>query len=67
MELRCLVSSRNAGENFDLRCLVREQMAAWIQQNHPTAFPTTRLAAISGPLNNAGDPRGRTSEVESLG
>ncbi len=64
MELRCLVSSRNASENFDLRCLVREQMAAWIQQKHPTAFPTTRLAAISGPLNNAG---GLTSEVESPG
>jgi small-conductance mechanosensitive channel len=67
MELRCLVSSRNSSENFDLRCLVREQMAAWIQQNHPTAFPTTRLAAISGPLNNTGDHAGRTSEVESLG
>jgi small-conductance mechanosensitive channel len=67
MELRCLVSSRNASENFDLRCLVREQMAAWIQQNHPTAFPITRLAAISGPLNNASDHGGRTSEVESLG
>lgn len=24
MELRCLVSSRNSSENFDLRCLVRE-------------------------------------------
>ena len=67
MELRCLVSSRNASENFDLRCLVREQMAAWIQQNHPTAFPITRLAAISGPLNNTVDHGGRTSEVESLG
>jgi small-conductance mechanosensitive channel len=67
MELRCLVSSRNASENFDLRCLVREQMAAWIQQNHPTAFPITRLSAISGSLNNANDHGGRTSEVESLG
>jgi small-conductance mechanosensitive channel len=46
MELRCLMSSRNSSENFDLRCLVREQMTAWIQQNHPTAFPTTRLSAL---------------------
>jgi small-conductance mechanosensitive channel len=67
MELRCLVSSRNASENFDLRCLVREQMAAWIQQNHPTAFPITRLSEISGPVNNANDHGGRTREVESLG
>jgi small-conductance mechanosensitive channel len=47
MELRCLVSSRNSGENFDLRCLVREEMTAWIQQNYPDAFPTTRFTATS--------------------
>jgi small-conductance mechanosensitive channel len=47
MEVRCLMSSRNSSENFDLRCLVREEMTAWIQKNHPTAFPTTRLSATS--------------------
>jgi small-conductance mechanosensitive channel len=48
MELRCLMSSRNSSENFDLRCLVREKMTAWIQQNYPDAFPTTRFATHSG-------------------
>jgi len=52
MEIRCLVSSRNSSENFDLRCLVREQMTAWIQQNHPTAFPITRLSALSGSVSH---------------
>ena len=47
MELRCLMSSRNSSENFDLRCLVREKMTEWIQQNYPNAFPTTRFAAVS--------------------
>jgi small-conductance mechanosensitive channel len=47
MELRCLMSSRNSSESFDLRCLVREQMIAWIQREHPAAFPTTRFAALS--------------------
>jgi len=47
MELRCLVSSRNASENFDLRCIVREQMTGYIQQKYPNAFPTTRFAATS--------------------
>jgi small-conductance mechanosensitive channel len=47
MELRCLVSSRNSSENFDLHCLVRERMTAWIQQNYPDAFPTTRFTAKS--------------------
>jgi small-conductance mechanosensitive channel len=51
MEIRCLVSSRNASENFDLRCLVREQMTAWIQQHHPAAFPTARIVAISGSIS----------------
>jgi small-conductance mechanosensitive channel len=45
MELRCLVSSRNSSENFDLRCIVREQMIAFIQQHYPDAFPTTRFSA----------------------
>jgi small-conductance mechanosensitive channel len=48
MELRCLMSSRNSSENFDLRCLVREKMTEWIQQNYPDAFPTTRFAANAG-------------------
>jgi hypothetical protein len=47
MELRCLMSSRNSSMNFDLRCNVREQMTAWIQQNYPDAFPRTRFAGVS--------------------
>jgi small-conductance mechanosensitive channel len=46
MELRCLVSSKNSSENFDLRCLVREKMTAWIQQNYPSAFPTARFTGL---------------------
>jgi small-conductance mechanosensitive channel len=45
MELRCTVSARNAAEVHDLRCIVREQMTAYIQQHYPTAFPTTRLSS----------------------
>jgi small-conductance mechanosensitive channel len=47
MELRCLMSSRNSSDNFDLRCLVREKMTAWIQENYPDAFPLTRFATHS--------------------
>ena len=47
MELRCLMSSRNSSENFDLRCLVREKMTEWIQQNYPDAFPLTRFTTHS--------------------
>jgi small-conductance mechanosensitive channel len=52
MELRCLVSSRNAGDSFELRCIVREQMTNYIRQRYPSAFPTTRFAATADvPVN----------------
>jgi len=57
MELRCLVSSRNSSENFDLRCIVREQMTAYIQQHYPNTFPTARFTALSEiPVNVHGAP-----------
>jgi small-conductance mechanosensitive channel len=46
MEIRCLVSSPDSSSSFDLRCLIREKMTAWIQQNYPSAFPTTRFASL---------------------
>jgi hypothetical protein len=48
MEVRCLLSARNASEQFDLRCVVREAMVDFIQTNYPDAFPRTRFAAIGG-------------------
>ena len=49
IELRILVSARNSADLFDLRCNVRERMIAFLQQNHPTALPTTRQMAIAPP------------------
>ncbi len=48
MEIRCLTSARNASDQFDLRCVIREQMIAFIQKNYPDAFPRTRFAAVGG-------------------
>ncbi len=48
MEVRCLLSARNAGDAFDLRCIIREGMIAFVQKNYPEAFPRTRLGAIGG-------------------
>ena len=47
MELRCLMSSRNSSDNFDLRCLVREAMTNYVREHHPAAFPTTRFSGNS--------------------
>jgi small-conductance mechanosensitive channel len=43
MEIRCLVSSRNSSESFDLRCYVREQMIAFLRDNYPEALPHLRI------------------------
>ena len=43
MQVRCLVSARNAGEAFDLRCEVREKMVAWLREAHPEALPRERM------------------------
>jgi len=60
MEIRCLMSARNSSEQFDLRCMVREEMVRFIQENYPDAFPRTRFqslpdsvqpATISGPAS----------------
>ncbi|MDE1176777.1 MAG: mechanosensitive ion channel [Edaphobacter sp.] len=47
MELRCLMSSRNSSESFDLRCDVRERMINYIREKYPEAFPLTRFSAVS--------------------
>lgn len=43
VELRCLVSTNNAGQAFDLRCLVREHLLGFIQKNHPHTLPKSRI------------------------
>jgi small-conductance mechanosensitive channel len=47
MEIRCLLSAADASKQFDLRCIVREKMVAFIQKNYPDAFPRTRFSAVS--------------------
>jgi GTPase Era involved in 16S rRNA processing len=43
MQVRCLVSARNSGEAFDLRCEVREKMVAFLQNELPHALPRERF------------------------
>jgi small-conductance mechanosensitive channel len=47
VELRLLVSARNSADLFDLRCNVRERMIGFLNENHPTALPTTRQKAMA--------------------
>ena len=49
MELRILASASTAGRAFDLRCEIREKLAAFLQQQYPQALP--RLRTTVEPLD----------------
>ena len=43
MELRILMSARNAPDAWDLRCDIREQLISFIQEKYPECLPRTRV------------------------
>ena len=49
IQVRLLVSSRNSGDLFDLRCAVRERMVDYLSRCHPQALPRLR-ADLSEPV-----------------
>lgn len=53
MEVRVLVSAAGAGQAFDLRCYVREQLISFIQKNHPEGLPKARGEISSGLFEEA--------------
>ncbi|NJP33905.1 mechanosensitive ion channel family protein [Micromonospora thermarum] len=42
IKVRALVSAADAGSLWDLRCLVREHLVAWVRDQRPTAMPRMR-------------------------
>lgn len=42
VKVRALVSAADAGSLWDLRCLVRELLVAWVRDQRPTALPRMR-------------------------
>ncbi|GGM45245.1 mechanosensitive ion channel protein MscS [Micromonospora sonchi] len=61
VKLRALVSAGSAGALWDLRCLVREHLVAWVRDQRPTAMPRLRTevgdSAGSLPWQSAPPPR----------
>ncbi|QAU47640.1 mechanosensitive ion channel family protein [Bradyrhizobium guangzhouense] len=53
IELRALVSARNAPQSWDLRCEVREKLIAFIRDEMPEALPRERAILI--PSGGGGD------------
>ncbi len=56
LELRALVSAANASALWDLRCAVREQLVAYLQQHYPASLPRTRVALPSAPAETLSWP-----------
>ena len=57
IELRALVSARNAPQSWDLRCEMREKLIAFIRDEMPEALPRERAILI---------PQGRDDDDEFL-
>jgi small-conductance mechanosensitive channel len=56
MQLRILVSSPSSGQNFDLRCRVREGLIDYIRREHPDALPQVRSTAGAAAAQAAAAP-----------
>lgn len=52
MQVRILVSAGDSGRNFDLRCMLREQLIRYLHERHPLALP--RLRSQVDPLEIPG-------------
>jgi small-conductance mechanosensitive channel len=53
MEVRVIASARNAGRAFDLRCTIREGLAAFLRSEMPGALPRTRGEITMDPDRHA--------------
>jgi small-conductance mechanosensitive channel len=56
IELRALISARNAPQSWDLRCEIREKLLAFIREEMPEAMPRERsfVAPVSPDFRNGG-------------
>ncbi len=61
MKIRILVSAKDSGTTFDLRCDVREHMISFIRENYPGALPRLRMDLESKP----GDSGERISAISA--
>ena len=57
IELRALVSARNAPQSWDLRCEIREKLVAFIRDEMPEALPRERAILIPSGDDDARDLR----------
>ncbi len=67
IQVRLLVSARNSGDAFDLRCQVRERMIDFLTRKHPYALPRLRAEVTEGADTLPRRPRVQADDVRSPG
>jgi small-conductance mechanosensitive channel len=58
MQVRALVSAKDAGTLWDLRCFVREGLIRWLSTNHPESLPRLRAEVEEESGTGGGEPVG---------
>lgn len=64
VRVRILVSAADSASLFDLRCLIREELVRFLQQEHPQALPHLRWET-AGSVQPQGSPRRPQLEAHS--
>lgn len=67
MQLRVLATSADSSKSWDLRCAIREQFIAWIQNHHPQSLPRVRAELDRSAGNLAKVPPGVIAEKTDNG
>jgi hypothetical protein len=55
LELRALASAANASLAWDLRCDIREQLVAFVQERYPASLPRIRATFAPDPSDRVSD------------
>jgi hypothetical protein len=55
IQLRALMSAKDAGQIWDLRCYIREELIKFIQARHPECLPKFRVESSSEDISCPGD------------
>ncbi len=63
IEVRILISARDASDAFELRCLVREKLISFIQKNYPDSLSTHRIKMM-GEKNQNEDQRNKAEKLD---
>ena len=62
VQIRALTSAADSSRAWDLKCLVREKLITFLQQNHPESLPKTRAELQGLPADGRVNADGRPSE-----